>query len=155
MDIKKVTNWFRARNAADLRSNEAAEEMTQLKLMKLLYLAQGVSLAAYGTPIFPDPIVAWKLGPAIDSVHHRFAGKREIVGEITDQDRQDYEEVESNPEVSAVLNAVYETYGGMSASDLVNFTHKQDPWIETNQSGVIDPDSMKDYFQKNILTNEK
>ena len=154
MDIQKLTNWFRFRNAADLQANELAEELTQLKLMKLLYLAQGVYLAAFNKPLFNDPIVAWKYGPAVESVHQRFAGQRGIVGNISDNDRGDYQEVEQNTDVSLVMNAVYDTYGDMSASDLVKLTHSQSPWRDTKQSQEISRESMQSYFLQNVLSND-
>lgn len=155
MNVNKIANWFRIRNAADMQVNEMAEELTQLKLMKLLYLAQGVNLAAYDEPLFSEPILAWKLGPAIEIIHQRFAGQHEVVGSISDQDRSNYQEIEAIPEASAVLNAVYDTYGDMSAADLVKLTHKQAPWIETEQSHIMDLDTMKSYFKEHVLANEK
>lgn len=155
MDINKVVNWFRFKNAADLRVNETAEELTQLKLMKLLYLAQGVSLAAFDQKIFPDSIVAWKYGPAVESVHYRFDGKRTITGEMTKRDFDDYHDVLKDEKTTAVLEAVYSTYGDMSASDLVKLTHSQAPWKETEQSQVIDENKLKEYFKENVLAHGK
>ena len=36
-DVFKIVNWLRVRNNADLRTDLNAEELTQMKAMKLLY----------------------------------------------------------------------------------------------------------------------
>ncbi len=40
----KVVNWLRVRNNAELRLDPNAEELTQMKAMKLLYYLQAASL---------------------------------------------------------------------------------------------------------------
>lgn len=42
------------------------DDITNLKLQKLLYYAQGYSLALLGRP-FDDPICAWDHGPAVET----------------------------------------------------------------------------------------
>ena len=41
-DVLKIVNWMRVKNKAELIENENAEELTQMKAMKLLYYVQGV-----------------------------------------------------------------------------------------------------------------
>lgn len=38
-------------------------EMTNMKVQKLLYYAQGLHLALYGEPLFTEEIQAWRYGP--------------------------------------------------------------------------------------------
>ena len=47
IDVLKIVNWFKVRNYSDMKTNDNVEALTQLKVMKLLYYAQGVSLALY------------------------------------------------------------------------------------------------------------
>lgn len=47
-------------------------EMTNLKLNKLVYFAQAVSLKQYGVPLFSDEIQAWSYGPVEPEVYHAF-----------------------------------------------------------------------------------
>lgn len=152
-DVLKVVNWLRVKNYAELRQNDYAEVLTQMKAMKLLYYIQGVSLAYLGKKIFSDDIVAWKYGPAVPRVHDKYKGKREIVEEITNSDIADYKELSSDIEASEVLNAVWETYGDMSASQLMRKTHTESPWKDTEQSEIITEDKMKGYFSK-IVSEE-
>ena len=44
-------------------------EMTNLKLNKLVYFAQAVSLKQYGVPLFSDEIQAWSYGPVEPEVY--------------------------------------------------------------------------------------
>lgn len=147
----KFVNWFRVKSNAQMRQFEFADELTQMKVMKLLYYVQGTCLAVYGTKAFADDIVAWKYGPAVESVHNAFYGKRGIVGEITDEDRQDYKEIESNSNLASVVHAVQEAFGDKSAIELMNQTHSERPWKETPQSGVIDPKLIEDFFKSEVV----
>lgn len=67
-DVFKIVNWLRVRNNADLQANPNAEELTQMKAMKLLYYIQAASLVVTGHRMFKDDIVAWRYGPAVESV---------------------------------------------------------------------------------------
>lgn len=150
-NVEKIVNWLRVKNHADLREYDYVDELTQMKAMKLLYYIQGTSLVVLKERLFPDDIVAWKYGPVVQSVHDMYAGKREIVGDITSQEIKDYETLNSNPKVAAVLNAVYSAFGNTSAADLVKQTHNESPWKTTQQSMVITDEKLKEYF-KTIVT---
>ncbi|WP_125567056.1 Panacea domain-containing protein [Companilactobacillus insicii] len=153
-DVMKVVNWMRVKNFAELRTDDFAEELTQMKVMKLLYYVQGTSLIYLGKRMFPQDIIAWKYGPAVSKVHDRYAGKREIVGEISDTDRDDYKELNSVEKVSNVLNTVYDTFGNKSAIDLMKQTHKESPWKNTEQSEPISDEEMINYFKKIVVNDE-
>lgn len=62
IDVLKIVNWFKVRNYSDMKTNDNVEALTQLKVMKLLYYAQGVSLAVYDKVLFPEKILAWRYG---------------------------------------------------------------------------------------------
>lgn len=147
-DVLKIVNWMRVKNKAELLENANAEELTQMKAMKLLYYIQGVSLVYLDQRLFPDDIIAWKFGPAIPKVHQKYAGQREIVGEIKESDIDDYNELSKNSKVNDVLNTVWDTFGYMSASQLLKQTHNESPWKDTKQSEVITDDEMRKYFSR-------
>ena len=63
-----IARWF----AAWAEAEDA--EVSNLKLQKLLYYAQGHQLAERGTPLFDDEIQAWSHGPVVKDVYHRFKG---------------------------------------------------------------------------------
>ena len=47
-------------------------DMTNMKLNKLLYYAQGIHLARTGHPLFRDQIEAWQHGPVVPSVYQQY-----------------------------------------------------------------------------------
>ena len=59
----EIAIWFLLKNNAEVREHEAInddyevyEGITHLKLQKLLYYAQGISLGMYGKPLFLEKI---------------------------------------------------------------------------------------------------
>lgn len=46
--------------------------LTQMKLQKMLFFAQGWYLAIYGEPLFEEDFEAWDYGPVIPSVYSEF-----------------------------------------------------------------------------------
>lgn len=154
-DVLKVVNWFKIRNFSDMKDDRNVEPLSQMKVMKLLYYVQGVSLAVYGKKMFPDNLVAWKYGPVVEKVYDVYHGKYAIVDPFADgmppEEISDYVELSSDTITASVLEAVQDNYGGMSAIDLMNKTHEERPWLETSQSGTISDDLIKDYFEKEVV----
>lgn len=60
----EIANWFLSYNDY-LREieDEDTDYISNLKLQKLLYYAQGSFLSIYDKPLFEDPIEAWRHGP--------------------------------------------------------------------------------------------
>lgn len=157
-DSLQVVNWFRAKNVADMRSNIMVEPLTQMKVMKLMYYAQGIMLAAYDKKLFSDDIVAWKYGPVVEKVHETYKGFREIVSlddadefPVSEEVLNDFDFVTKDQDALIVLETVMEEYGDKSAIELMNMTHNETPWKTTEQSAVMPVDSIKTYFRENIL----
>jgi len=155
VDVNKVVNWFRVHNYGDMRHDDNVEALTQMKVMKLLYYAQGIMLAAFDRKLFDNDILAWKYGPVVSEVHDRYVGKREIVDFNADgmesKAIEDFTELQSTDEVSIVLNTVQEAYGDKSAIQLMQMTHNEAPWQTTEQSDVISTDAIKSYFKAEVL----
>src|SRR5579864_2329863 len=61
-----IAKWFIAWAEAE------GDELSNLKLQKLLYYAQGHHMAAHGRPLFTEPIQAWSHGPVVPEVYHQF-----------------------------------------------------------------------------------
>lgn len=149
-----MVNWLRVRNNADVRVDPNAEVLTQMKAMKLLYYFQAASLVTTGKRLFDNCIVAWKYGPAVEVVHDKYVGVREIVGKISESDLDDYRSLQAIPQVRDLLNSVYDAYGHLSAIDLMRLTHREKPWQETPQGGVISDESIRTYYQGRFVLDE-
>jgi uncharacterized phage-associated protein len=118
-----IAKWFLAWS-----EHLANEGISNLKLQKLLYYAQGHHLAAFKKPLFSDTIEAWSHGPVVPDVYHEYKayGGQNIqldpgdafVWDDVDVDTADY------------LVRVWNTYGQFSAWKLRDMTHDETPWQE-------------------------
>ncbi len=63
---RDIARWFIA------WAENVDAEVSNLKLQKLLYYAQGHRLGATGEPLFSDPIQAWAHGPVVAEVYHAY-----------------------------------------------------------------------------------
>lgn len=125
---------------------EIGDSITNLKLQKLVYYAQGFHLALYDKPLFEEDIEAWQHGPVIPSVYHKYKehGSNSIQKEDLDFDLFD-------GETKDLLDEVYEVFGQFSAWKLRNMTHEEPTWKDVSSTaGVITHESMKSYFKTQI-----
>lgn len=132
-------------------AHETGKSISNMKLQKLLYLAQGIHLALKtDAPLFDDPIEAWKYGPVVPSVYHKF--KIYFSGEIPQNHPFTGNAVELNSDQKKIIERVVELYGGLSAMRLSNFTHlEESPWFEiynaNSFSAEIPTLSISTYFK--------
>lgn len=140
---KQVAQWFINRSAFDAKLDNG-EFLSNLKLQKLLYYAQGVHLAMKNEPLFNDEIVAWGHGPVIKSVYNNYKGEMAI---------QTEDDVSIDNETLLLLEEVYKVFGQYSAWKLRDMTHEEDPWRNTKQNDEIPQSLIKGYFEKHWVTN--
>lgn len=118
------------------------EGVTNLKLQKVLYLSQAYYLAKLGKPLFAEKLEAWELGPVIPEVYRKrkHYGSKPIISE---KDKSIL--VEKDKET---LKGLWDTFGGYSASRLVDVVHSHTPWKEAYVSvnKVISQKAIKDYY---------
>lgn len=118
----------------------AAEYITPLKLQKLLYYIQGMALRIYGKPAFSNSILAWQYGPVVEEVYQQYKGRNPI-----DTPKTDYEVCDG---LKKIIELVVSSYGQIEAGSLIDLTHDEDPWINSVNSGTINIDLIKEYFNK-------
>ena len=141
-----------ALDAADYLIRQAIDDdsgdlLTNLKLQKLLYYAQGCHLAVYGKPLFGEDIEAWDWGPVVPEVYHSFkvCGRHPIDDTYGDDVAIDTRNAE-------FLNVISEKFGRYSASMLMRLTHQEAPWQESYASGKnvkMDKSKIRDFFAAN------
>ena len=127
-------------NAGDLISN--------LKLQKLLYYAQGFHLALYGSRLFREDIRAWEHGPVVPDAYHEF--KEFGANAIPAPEVMDF--TIFDPETVELLDEVYAVYGQFSAWKLRNMTHEESPWKETPINEMISTQKMQEYFKTQLAS---
>ena len=147
----EVADWFLARHKSQMRQDEGIDPMTQMKLHKLLYYAQGVSLAVNKTPLFEDELLAWEHGPVVRSIYDEYRGTRTIDKELTSTQVNDFNKLNKDTDAENVLEAVYDRYSEYSASQLRNMTHREAPWKETEHNDVISKEKIKTFFEEHIV----
>ncbi|MCL2125515.1 MAG: DUF4065 domain-containing protein [Oscillospiraceae bacterium] len=139
---KEAANFF-----IDLANrDELGDGMTNLRVNKLLYLAQGYCLARTGAPLFDDDFLAWDYGPVVPSIYQRYKkyGRNPI-----DKVDADYSHESFLPVELGVLIDVTGEYGKYTTGKLVDFTHcTGSPWADAikTDSKLIDKQSIKSYF---------
>ena len=152
---EQVANWFLVEQRARERRDDGIDPMTQMKLHKLLYYAQGVFLALFNSKLFSDDLLAWEHGPVVRAIYDKYKGQRSLDGDLTNDQIADYEKISDNEDADSVLEAVYKYYGDYSASQLRNMTHSERPWKETEHNDVISTDLIKNFFKENIVENNE
>jgi uncharacterized phage-associated protein len=143
MTARDVAHYF-----VSLVDEDAGDSITNLKLQKLLYYAQGVHLALADEVLFRDRIEAWKHGPVVPDVYHYY---KEHGGQSIPVERVNLEKY--SKELRELLDEVNHVFGQFSALKLRAMTHSEPPWIETPQGCIITPALMKEYF-KTVVTKD-
>ena len=136
---------------------DGGELISNLKLQKLIYYAQGFHLAMFDKPLFEERLEAWNHGPVCPELYN---------------DKKKYKQggIEPNANFDAsvftnsqkeLLDEIYEVYGQFSAWKLRNLTHEEEPWrnnIEISRQNtfipysgsIISHDDLKKYFKTKL-----
>lgn len=158
---KAIANYF-----LELASQEN-HSLTLMKLLKLVYYANGWHLAIKGQPLIEEPVEAWKYGPVIASIYHEFKefGNQEITRFAANRSPEELKRdpatkpwiKEEDEYTKRLLCKIWNVYGSYSGSQLSTMTHQRGtPWdITWNEGGGSSTNScqinnqlLRDYFVK-------
>lgn len=150
-----ITKWFMWKYSI----LDMGEPLTLIKLLKLLYYAEGVSLAENNQQLFIEDIVAWEQGPAVEVVFDKYwSNPYDLPMKDTDiEGYQDIvEKINRDEKVKRVLEDTFNVFIVYSAWGLRNKTIGEKPWVEATDNGkrlkgVISRKTMKDYFLENYI----
>lgn len=118
--LNSVANFF-----INKANEEGKRDLTPMKLLKLMYLANGWSLAILKKPMFFEEVEAWKYGPVIPELYHQIKHYRS--SRIENLLPQMNDQLEEND--LKVLNFVWKKYGNYGGIDLSSITHRENsPW---------------------------
>ena len=127
---------------------EDENELTNLKINKLLFYAQGHFLKHFSKPLFGDEIQVWQYGPVVLTVYHHFKGygKNVLNSLPKDFSLSDYSDDEKE-----LLVDVAREYGQYTGEALKTKTHEEStPWSNVYDPNVrnitIGIDSIEEYF---------
>ena len=119
------------------------EPITNMKLQKLCYYAQGIALVVFGAPLFHDDLEHWQHGPVVPNVFHRY--KTHAQHPIPAPRNLDLELYDAP--TRKLLDNVHRTYGKESASQLRNTTHDEPPWKNTPDGAPIPFTELTAHFE--------
>lgn len=123
--------------------------ITTLKLQKLVFYCQAWSLVWDDEPLFEEDFEAWVNGPVVVSLFHSLQGfyscPRTIEG-------ADVSHLSNNQKDT--INHVIKYYGDFTSSQLVELTHREDPWkiarvglsTFTPSKNIISKESILDFY---------
>lgn len=128
-------------------SQDKGEVISNLKMQKMLYYAQGHYLATTNEALFNDKIEAWTYGPVVKSVYDRFKKYRNL--SIDFVELENYNAKIYNEKHLDILPFIYNKYTPFSASQLVDKTHKEAPYIKhfvPYNTNEIPQNEIKEFF---------
>lgn len=150
-------------------SNEKSYSINNLILQKILYFANVIKIVDTKIPLFEEQMEKWKYGPVVPSVYHEY--KRFGAFQITKQDIVKeyfcFENTENNslgnikifkykpqdiPELDInLLKKVIDRFSNVDIFDIVEKTHKQEPW-EKYEKSINDGVQGLKYTNEEILS---
>jgi len=99
--------------------------LSAMKLQKLCYYAQAWHLVFDAEPLFEAKIEAWANGPVVRELYRVHRGQWVIAEGDLGGDRAKLTGSEMG-----TIEAVLDAYGEMTAHQLSELTHSEQPWIE-------------------------
>lgn len=130
--------------AAKQAEQEIGDLMTNLRLQKLLYFAQGWHLARYGRPLFDAEFKAWTYGPVVPSIYSQYKDQKNQ-GILCPNPPAD--DAFTDDEYALLLDVARE-YNNLSTARLVNLSHDaKGPWAQVPQSFTIPQAEIQEYFK--------
>ncbi len=117
-------------------TERSGEELSAMKLQKLMYYAQAWHMVWEEEPLFDDDFQAWANGPVLPELYGRHRGMFKVSPALFpdgDTDRLSQTEREN-------IDKVLSFYGTKTAQWLSNLTHQEDPWL--NARGGLPPGAL-------------
>ena len=151
--LKDVSSFFIAL-AQDMSEMDMGDAMTNLRLQKMLYFAQGWMLTRHGVPLFQESIEAWKLGPVVPQCYEWYKGSGcyPLRAEMPPREAFTTDEYE-------VLLDTWTELSKYSTSQLINMTHEPGtPWDTVwnhSKQREIKTEDIKRFFSKMPLADTK
>lgn len=127
------------------------DPLTNKRLQKLMYFAQGWSLGIRNCNLFSERIEAWAQGPVTPYVYHAMPG----VGMSFLGQNRFADAAELSADDSSFVDAVWEEFRKYTADELSDMTHRQPPWTSPRAGfpdgawcdGEVTAEEMADFFE--------
>lgn len=133
--------------------HENKKEITQLHVQKLMFLFEAYYMNKYNVDkLYDCNYQAWDFGPVVIHLHKKYKkyGRNDII--LTKEEIELGENI--SKEKKETMQEIYNTFGRLTALQLVNFTHAKDsPWAEVwneKHYSEIPKQKIKKWFERYI-----
>lgn len=126
-------------------ASENGNEITNLRLQKILYYIQGYFFKNFDVEAFSEDIYNWTYGPVVEDVYYeynKFVGSPIILDDFKDGINLKNKELKL---IDSIIDICYQ----FKPFELVKKTHEEDPWKDSEKSLVIDKNHIHEYFKNN------
>ena len=161
LDVLAVCNYI---VGLDHKQHRFSPKLSNMALQKLLYFAEGQSLAESGRSLFDARIEAWDYGPVVPDAYHAF---KDYGADVIDEPASTLVRDENyswrwvTPEIPRtrstqqqrdLLERIWQKLGRLSGVELMRASHQaHSPWTEIYgtqpRSAEIPRPLMKSYFE--------
>jgi len=134
-----------------LVNKESGATISNFKLQKLVYYAQGYHLALFEELLFDEPIEAQENGPAIAALLAKYLPcKSNPIDAPASIDLTKYSE-----NIREMLGAIYREYGSFTPGQLRDMAREELPWINgfNREDKIISNADLKQYFKTQVVRN--
>lgn len=139
---ENIAEWILNKNAKNRSNGIENDGITNLKLQKLLYYAEGIYYTLKHKNLIKEEFVAWKHGPVVRNIYYKYNSYK--ANEIN---TDNINNPKIDKETENVLEKMYSKYSQYTAEELRNMTHQESPWKKTSRNKIIEKDLIKNYFE--------
>lgn len=139
------------------KSLNTGQEVTPMKLLKLVYIAHGWRLGLFGEPLINEAVEAWTYGPVIPDLYKALKehGRERVTKLASKSSFKGFQFISTTPTIPdddahthKLLESVWNAYGDKGGLYLSAITHKPGtPWSRTQRNGIIPQDMIKEHYQ--------
>ncbi len=142
-------------------SNKTQNLITNLKLQKLLYYTNCWFLTVFNKKLFKSEFEAWIHGPVLPSIYGKYKHFKwnPISKELNNDIIISNIEKKLTSDEKDILSQVVDEYFGLTAYQLEQLTHIEEPWIKARKGlnpddlsrNIIEDEWIKEYYSKFIV----
>ena len=158
-DANEIALWFIYKDNSlmkeiSISDDDLYEGISNLKLQKLLYYAQGIYLSISKNKLFKNKILAYQSGPIIKEIYEKYKHyeKKYIPVISTKENDRIVSKIENDYDVSNILNIVYDNFAIYTEWQLKNMTNEVgSPWYQTEINQEIPINIIEKYFNEVVM----
>lgn len=150
----EIAQWFLLYND-QLRVFEDSDPMTCRKLQKLLYYAQGCSLALDNRILFNEDLICEEDGPVVSEVMKLYARFGDNGIDLNQMSPAELSRVPVDEEITGLLRDVFETFGQYATWMLRRMCLSEEPWKKSRPGCIIPKERIRRYFLQTYVAHDQ